>query len=640
MRARILALTLVPLAGFAVIGLISLAQQASVAEKLDASVRFTELGAATKAFGQEVAGLRLDLAAARSDRGEDAEKAFLGGSNIAAAAIAAAGKAAPDAATRTTLAGLAARLADARDAFKAFSALRGKIGRSEKQGQTKLFSDAANDVEATVRRTLGYFKSDEHINRMLLSLLTMRRQEKDYILTGTPRFLEQHGRELDAFNAALDQAGVEAKDRDAIRLMIKGYRDALKFWLDLVAERDAAAKKVGDSLAGLTTGADGVIRQADAGRAGASAALAAGLAGANHLVIAVILAIGLVCVAFGILVGRSISLPLVRLTEAMRRIMGGDTDIAIADSARQDEIGLIAKAVSQFRDAHVERDRLAGEREEERLVKDMRAGRIAALIDGFELAMGAELDEMLRVADQLNEAAGSLSEIVSDVRHTATEAGEVARATRENVSSASQDAGKLAASIGDISGEAMRSRSCSADVAARVAATSGTIRRLEEAAGRIGEAVEIIQSIAAHTNLLALNATIEAARAGRPARASRSSPPRSSPWRRRPPRRRRTLPARSRPSRRRRTRPCARSATSIAPWSSSPLRPPPSPRRWRSRTARCARSPPMSRRPSRMPMAARLPRALSRPPSPRPGRSSRRWTTTPKRCVAAPRSSR
>jgi len=44
--------------------------------------------------------------------------------------------------------------------------------------------------------------------------------------------------------------------------------------------------------------------------------------------------------------------------------------------------------------------------------------------------------------------------------------------------------------------------------------TSSAVKQLEEAAGRIGDVVQMITEIAGQTNLLALNATIEAARAG------------------------------------------------------------------------------------------------------------------------------
>ena len=44
--------------------------------------------------------------------------------------------------------------------------------------------------------------------------------------------------------------------------------------------------------------------------------------------------------------------------------------------------------------------------------------------------------------------------------------------------------------------------------------TNDRVSALSQAAARIGDVVELINTIAAQTNLLALNATIEAARAG------------------------------------------------------------------------------------------------------------------------------
>ena len=64
--------------------------------------------------------------------------------------------------------------------------------------------------------------------------------------------------------------------------------------------------------------------------------------------------------------------------------------------------------------------------------------------------------------------------------------------------------------------------------------TNDRVSELSKAAGRIGDVVELINTIAGQTNLLALNATIEAAAPARPAAALRWSPPRSRRWRSRP----------------------------------------------------------------------------------------------------------
>jgi methyl-accepting chemotaxis protein len=53
-----------------------------------------------------------------------------------------------------------------------------------------------------------------------------------------------------------------------------------------------------------------------------------------------------------------------------------------------------------------------------------------------------------------------------------------------------------------------------AEAVEQASRTNGRVNELSQAAARIGDVVELINTIAGQTNLLALNATIEAARAG------------------------------------------------------------------------------------------------------------------------------
>jgi methyl-accepting chemotaxis protein len=81
----------------------------------------------------------------------------------------------------------------------------------------------------------------------------------------------------------------------------------------------------------------------------------------------------------------------------------------------------------------------------------------------------------------------------------------------ESVASASEE---LSASIEDISRQASHAAGIAKRAVTRARETDDTVQGLAKTAGRIGEVVGLINSIAAQTNLLALNATIEAARAG------------------------------------------------------------------------------------------------------------------------------
>ena len=73
---------------------------------------------------------------------------------------------------------------------------------------------------------------------------------------------------------------------------------------------------------------------------------------------------------------------------------------------------------------------------------------------------------------------------------------------------------EFASSISEISRQTRQAATVTATAVATVEEAGVIVTSLSNAAGKIGDVVSLIQSIAGQTNLLALNATIEAARAG------------------------------------------------------------------------------------------------------------------------------
>jgi methyl-accepting chemotaxis protein len=88
-------------------------------------------------------------------------------------------------------------------------------------------------------------------------------------------------------------------------------------------------------------------------------------------------------------------------------------------------------------------------------------------------------------------------------RKTSTNAQSVASATEE-----------MASSVNEISRQVQESARIANEAVDQARKTNDRVGELSMAAGRIGDVVELINTIAGQTNLLALNATIEAARAG------------------------------------------------------------------------------------------------------------------------------
>jgi methyl-accepting chemotaxis protein len=93
----------------------------------------------------------------------------------------------------------------------------------------------------------------------------------------------------------------------------------------------------------------------------------------------------------------------------------------------------------------------------------------------------------------------------------------VAAASEEastNVQSVASATEELSSSISEIGRQVQESARMATDAVGQARSTNDRVSELSKAASRIGDVVELINTIAGQTNLLALNATIEAARAG------------------------------------------------------------------------------------------------------------------------------
>ncbi|MBC7580322.1 MAG: methyl-accepting chemotaxis protein, partial [Tardiphaga sp.] len=93
----------------------------------------------------------------------------------------------------------------------------------------------------------------------------------------------------------------------------------------------------------------------------------------------------------------------------------------------------------------------------------------------------------------------------------------VAAASEEastNVQSVASATEEMASSVNEISRQVQDSARIASEAVVQAQTTNDRVAELAKAAARIGDVVELINTIAGQTNLLALNATIEAARAG------------------------------------------------------------------------------------------------------------------------------
>jgi methyl-accepting chemotaxis protein len=214
------------------------------------------------------------------------------------------------------------------------------------------------------------------------------------------------------------------------------------------------------------------------------------------------------------IVGRSISLPLTRLQQAMRRLADGDAASEIPFTGTTDEIGAMARTVLVFRDNARERERLTQEREGMAAVDAERAQAISGAIMAFDASVEQILSEVRQVTGDLAKASGQLEGSANHVTRQAQIAGAASTRTAHNMSAVASAAEELDASLAEVAAQTNASAQASERAVAEARGASGSMSTLSTATSQIGEVANLIRSIAAQTNLLALNATIEAARAG------------------------------------------------------------------------------------------------------------------------------
>jgi methyl-accepting chemotaxis protein len=220
--------------------------------------------------------------------------------------------------------------------------------------------------------------------------------------------------------------------------------------------------------------------------------------------------------AVALLIGvKGLSQPIGRLKSVMETLAGNDLRVDVPGIERGDELGEMARTVEVFKKNGLEVERLKEEQQaaEKRIAQQRKADMIK-MADGFEGAVGEIVEAVSSASTELEASAGTLTktaERAQQVTTTVAAASEEATANVQSVASATEE---MASSVTEISRQVQESARMANDAVGQARSTTERVSELSKAAARIGDVVELINTIAGQTNLLALNATIEAARAG------------------------------------------------------------------------------------------------------------------------------
>jgi methyl-accepting chemotaxis protein len=215
-------------------------------------------------------------------------------------------------------------------------------------------------------------------------------------------------------------------------------------------------------------------------------------------------------------IARGIIGPLSGLTSGMKELAGGNFGVVLPGLDRKDEVGDMAQAVETFK---VKAEEKARDEAEAKVKQDLVAAKqrktdMIKLADDFENAVGEIVDTVSSASTELEASAVTLTATAERAQELTTMVAAASEEASTNVQSVASATEEMTSSVNEISRQVQDSARMAGEAVDQARKTNDRVSELSKAAARIGDVVELINTIAGQTNLLALNATIEAARAG------------------------------------------------------------------------------------------------------------------------------
>lgn len=231
---------------------------------------------------------------------------------------------------------------------------------------------------------------------------------------------------------------------------------------------------------------------------------------------AILLVVALGGIVWSLLIGRSISRPVVALSRAMRELAVGNFEVQLPGLSRKDEVGQMARGVEEFKlQAVAKAERETAEREQKnRELAAARKAELHNLAESFEATVGNIIETVSAASSELESSAVILTKSSTSAQELSNIVASASEETSANVQSVASATEEMSASVNEIGRRVLDSNTIASEAVDQARKTDARITELSLAASRIGDVTKLITTIAEQTNLLALNATIEAARAG------------------------------------------------------------------------------------------------------------------------------
>jgi methyl-accepting chemotaxis protein len=391
--------------------------------------------------------------------------------------------------------------------FASVVAEKTRLGLDEKSGLEGSLRASVHDIEAKVNQLQN---SD-----LLVTMLMMRRHEKDYMLRRDAKYGDEMKKRAAEFSAKVDKSDFPEVARAELKQKLADYQRDFFAWFNSAQKLAVELKATSDSFSEVEPVIAAVAKAVSEMRAEADQANMRMRDIADWQMKLAIVVIAFSVLGISVFIGRSVSRQLLAITGALGELAGGNFKVVLPGLGRTDEIGEMAGAAEVFRSALVETNRLRAEQSqaEQRQVQERKAD-MRRLADHFEAAVGQIIQSVSSSSTQLEASARTFTSSAVRSEELANRVAGASEEASSNVQSVASATEELYSSVNEIGRQVQQSARMAHEAVEQTRQTNDRVGELSKAASRIGDVVELINTIAGQTNLLALNATIEAARAG------------------------------------------------------------------------------------------------------------------------------
>ncbi|WP_417454514.1 methyl-accepting chemotaxis protein [Kiloniella sp.] len=381
-----------------------------------------------------------------------------------------------------------------------------KMGLNEEEGLRGKLRNSVHNAETKLQE----FKND----RLLVTMLMMRRHEKDFLLRLEDKYIARMDTRFEEFSADLAKSDIPANAQKELTELISSYITDFKTLAETRLQTEANVKVLSAIFAEMAPHFDVVFNYTQENFHQAVKEGTTAISDSQNLALTTIVVITLIVFAVGMIIGKGITTPLQLLTDSMTKLAGGDKETDVPITERANELGQIGRAVLVFKENMIKAEELAIAQAADQAERLKRSNNINQLTEDFEAQIKKTLGSVDGAVHQMEDTASSMNNSADQVSRQSTAVANAANEASANVQTVASASEQLAASIKEIGMQVSKSTQVASDAVTQANETNTVIQGLDQSAQKIGEVLSLINDIAEQTNLLALNATIEAARAG------------------------------------------------------------------------------------------------------------------------------